>query len=161
MMGRVILFNYLIDKFDLDFSTGCWEWNRGLHSTGYGACYHKLSSANTSHRLSYEVFKGPISPGLMVLHSCDNRRCCNPDHLRTGTQKDNMQDRKERGSYNVGHTWNQGSKHSKAKLTEKDIPKIRQLLSEGRLTHKQIASMFGVTSMTIGDIKHKRSWKHI
>lgn len=34
--------------------------------------------------------------GLMILHTCDNPACVNPDHLYWGTQFDNMRDRSER-----------------------------------------------------------------
>src|SRR5229473_1814749 len=36
--------------------------------------------------------RGPISPGLYVLHRCDVRPCINPDHLFLGTQKDTIVD---------------------------------------------------------------------
>ena len=49
------------------------------------------------HRLALERELGrPIHPGLDVLHSCDRPACCNPEHLREGTDKDNRRDSWER-----------------------------------------------------------------
>jgi len=49
------------------------------------------------YRLSYALFKGPIKEGKFILHQCDNPACFNPDHLKTGTARDNMRDCVERG----------------------------------------------------------------
>lgn len=45
-----------------------------------------------AHRVSYEVFVGAIPKGSVVMHSCDNKRCCCPGHLTLGTQRENMLD---------------------------------------------------------------------
>jgi hypothetical protein len=76
--------------------SGCWEWTLRVSAKGYGVfdCNGKTWRA---HRLAYILAKGEIPDGMMILHGCDNRKCCNPDHLRTGTAKENMQDAKERG----------------------------------------------------------------
>jgi hypothetical protein len=43
------------------------------------------------HRIVYESREGPIPDGLVVLHLCGNRLCCNPDHLATGTAQESAQ----------------------------------------------------------------------
>ena len=64
---------------------------------GYGRVKHnkRLWSA---HRLVYTLCYGEIPDGLMVLHSCNNPSCVNPEHLRVGTHKENMADMVEAGS---------------------------------------------------------------
>ena len=78
--------------------SGCWEWNGTIAVNGYGVITsgkHGLRDAHM-HRLSFEIFNGPIPAGAIVRHTCDNPPCMNPDHLLTGTQDDNMQDMVER-----------------------------------------------------------------
>lgn len=62
---------------------GCWLWMRGIANTGYGAVYVDGKRWD-AHRLSWAAFRGPIPSGYWVLHKCDVRSCCNPDHLFLG-----------------------------------------------------------------------------
>ena len=50
-----------------------------------------------AHRYIWEKMYGPISKGLCVLHSCDNLKCINPEHLFLGTNYDNTQDMIKKG----------------------------------------------------------------
>ena len=100
----------------LQRSTGgdrCWEWQGYLDKKGYGRCA-PVNGEVLAHRVSYEEFIGLIPDGLHVLHSCDNPRCINPNHLRVGTNDDNVADRHERGRWaNMKGRKNPNWKHGK------------------------------------------------
>jgi len=100
---------------------GCWEWQ------GYGDRYGVLNvkgRATKAHRLSWELHYGPIPSKLCVLHSYDNGKCVNPEHLFLGTQKDNIHDAIRKGRA-VFPKVLRGEEKSNSKLTEMDILVIR------------------------------------
>lgn len=67
--------------------SNCWEWTGSRNNHGYGTLGDQYA-----HRVSYELHRGAIPDGLVVLHQCDNPPCVNPNHLGMGTQWDNVQD---------------------------------------------------------------------
>lgn len=81
------------DRIDTDDETGCWVWKAGVSSEGYGRARFNRKVTYV-HRLSYQLSKGEITRGLLIRHSCHNTRCCNPEHLSTGTDRDNYHDSK-------------------------------------------------------------------
>src|SRR5690348_11392288 len=70
----------------------CWLWLGARDRDGYGMIWLE-GRTQSVHRLSAILFLG-LDPksGLYVLHHCDQPSCFNPDHLRPGTQADNMAD---------------------------------------------------------------------
>lgn len=108
---RVEAFFKKVQKTD-----GCWNWlgGRAQNSNGYGSFWNgtKLVPA---HRYSYELVNGKIFDGLYCLHKCDNMVCVNPDHIFTGTQKQNMEDCKLKGrTKNIGrHSTKNGTRRLK------------------------------------------------
>lgn len=67
----------------------CWEWQGAILSNGYGGLTINLRSYK-AHRVSYDLFNGNLSNKLLIDHTCRNRLCVNPDHLRQVTDKVNV-----------------------------------------------------------------------
>jgi hypothetical protein len=89
---------YILGKIEKQ-ENGCWEWLGAINVLGYGkaSIYDKEILA---HRLSYEIFVGKIPTGLILRHTCDNRKCINPVHLIPGTYKENTRDMIDKGRAN-------------------------------------------------------------
>lgn len=147
---------------------GCWIWQRGLNSAGYGLGYAPLPTcprrrARTSHRLAYEAFTAPIPIDLCVLHRCDNPPCCNPEHMFIGTQADNIADMYAKGRESRGesHSLTQrGENCGTAKLTEADVLDVLRRLAAGD-RQVDIADDLGVVQTTISRIAMGDTWRHV
>ena len=79
----------------VDPETGCHLWTGHRDPGGYGRMFLGHTSRG-AHRVAWEVAHGPIPAGMLVLHNCDNPRCCNPAHLTLGTHAENMRQKAER-----------------------------------------------------------------
>ncbi len=95
----------IIDKFmsyvKPDSITGCWEWSGGKHRQGYGMFNGSgIKRTITAHRFS-AMIHGLDMSGPVMRHTCHNTGCCNPEHLITGTHKDNTQDMIKAGRDNL------------------------------------------------------------
>jgi hypothetical protein len=88
----------------------CWPWTAKSRTSGYGSIQKGGRSEGRilAHRAVYEAENGPIpengpgSHGWVVMHKCDNRLCCNPRHLRLGTQFENVRDMDKKGRRGYG-----------------------------------------------------------
>jgi len=70
----------------------CWNWTGAFSSSGYGVISRggRQGPLIRTHRLAYELLVGPIPDGLQIDHLCRNKRCCNPEHLESVTQAENL-----------------------------------------------------------------------
>jgi len=94
------LLERLLNKIVINQTTDCWEFQGGKNNIGYGMIRDN-KKMRTTHRVSYEEHIGPIPYGLVVMHSCDNPICCNPNHLSVGTMKDNINDMINKGRHKL------------------------------------------------------------
>jgi len=90
-----------IDRFwsNVKLSEDCWEWVGAKFNRGYGVFAYNGKSPGYAHRFSYELHHGPIPKGMVIMHKCDNRKCVHPDHLKAGTQKENIHDAMKKGRW--------------------------------------------------------------
>lgn len=142
------------DSYVAKADSGCWEWIGFIRWNGYGT-FGMGGRSIPAHRFAYERAKGAIPEGLFVCHSCDNRRCVNPDHLWVGTQADNLADMAAKGRAHKGPTLHSEA-HPKAKLTK---DKARAIRSDPRPAH-QIAPEYGISKSLVWGIKKGTNWKY-
>lgn len=142
-------------KVDRTAKHGCWEWT-GCVFKGYGhfKVGGKYGRAVPAHRFAYELAHGPIPRGKVVMHRCDNGKCVRLDHLRLGTQLQNVADRQAKGRTAIGE------QNGKARLTFDQVSRIKQELRLGRHP-KAIARPLGVYPSTIYAIRKGITWRHV
>lgn len=131
----------------------CWVWQgaKGKHG-GYGIVRFN-GKARPAHKVAW-FWTYQKMPNLHLLHSCDNPPCCNPAHLREGTDADNMLDKVLRNRQRKGESI------PSSILTEENVKEIRLLLSRG-IKGSELSRRFGVSPATISGIKHEKKWKHV
>ncbi len=140
------------DKVAIGAADECWEWQgyrdrAGYGHVGIGSRVDGTKRTVPAHRLAWELTHGPIPEGIKVRHLvCDNPPCCNPAHLALGTQAENVADMIAKG-------------RKRAKLTDDEVAKIRQLHATGDYRQAELAEQFGVTHVTIWRIVNGESWK--
>lgn len=112
-------------------ASGCMEWNGYYINSGYGGM-RVGKSHTTAHRVAYELHYGKIPVGMEVMHSCDNRRCVNWEHLSLGTHRENVDDMVIKG------------RQKKSQISEDDLSDIKMMRSHG-MTMSEIAKQYGVS----------------
>lgn len=137
-------------------SAGCWEWTGAVRPPmGYGT----ITINNTSHsvhRISYEIWRGPIPRGMCACHSCDNPPCFNPAHLWLGTKGDNNRDSAAKGrAYGFRAS---GENNPGAVLSNAQAANIRRLKARG-MKQRDIAREFEVSEMTVSEIVNNKTYK--
>lgn len=151
-------------------SRECVLWPRKLDKRGRGRIWH-AGKLMLAHRWVWERVRGPIPPGKILCHKCDNPTCVLPAHLYIGTHADNMRDmsRRKRTHYHQNpkkvtemgrragklNTWARGEGNPKAKLTAQQAAEVK---IDIRKT-KEVAAVYGVHRTTIQRIRRGGAWK--
>lgn len=99
-MKKIILdINYFKDRVNVD-EKWCWNWKWSINNYWYWNCSLNLwdwKKTYLVHRLIYELWNWKINnKNLFICHQCDNRQCCNPEHLFLWTAKDNSDDKRNK-----------------------------------------------------------------
>lgn len=144
-------------RVDQSHPDRCWHWQGTLNSNGYGII--KVNGRGIlAHRFAQTLATAKDEPDLMVLHSCDNPPCCNPQHLRWGTSLENLRDAQKRGRVHKWSGQRSGQGNPSAKLTLADVSKIRASFALGIESYGDLAKKFGVCQSSIRNIINGRTW---
>lgn len=132
------LLKRLMDRCIPEPNSGCWLWEGGTVVRGYGVAFLPGGKATGAHRAMLIAHGAKLTPSDVVLHSCDMPGCVNPDHLRVGTQADNMADMSRKGrhrpAYKIPAEW-------RRRIKDDDTPAWA------------VAMWFGVSVKTIRNIR--------
>ena len=140
----------------------CWLWigSKGLPNPCgmvYGNFGVTLTDGRSysyrAHRFAWMLSNGQLPKGLVVMHRCDTPLCCNPSHLKAGTQADNLHDRDAKGRQL------NGERHNMVVLSEAQVRKI--YLTPRSISHVELAKQYPVTHHAIWAIRRGRTWRHI
>lgn len=154
---RIFLFWRKVDKSG--GPDACWPSQLIPDKKGY--CHCRVDGwYTTAHRIAWALENGPIEEDdINILHSCDNRSCCNPKHLFPGTQADNLADMDAKGRR--GDSRNFGENHGRCKLTDLQVIEVKRLYAEERWSQQRIADHFGMGQTQIGRIINGESRLHL
>lgn len=139
----------------------CWEWQGACNNTGYGTVSWSGVRC-VAHRLA--AWLSGLVPTLLkpdntydlthVLHTCDNRKCCNPNHFFLGSYSDNQLDAYRKGR----RAQPRGEHHANAKLTMEQAKIIREQYKKGA-QQIPLSMEYGVSQRTISLIVRNETYK--
>lgn len=129
---------------------GCLPYPYEVSRYGYGTLRHEGVRRPASRVMCIVAHGQPPRDGMDAAHSCGNRICCNPRHLRWASRGENNLDAVKAG------TWMKGERARTAKLTKAEVRKARKM--KGRATAKDVGVRFGVTEAAIHHIWSGRHW---
>lgn len=130
----------------------CWPWTGPTDNFGYGML-HVRGRSMRAHRYSYQLTTGPLTPGVIIRHRCDNPPCANPSHLEPGTRADNNRDRDSRGR----QVALRGEAHGNSKLTTVQVASIRAEAAAGE-RKVTLAERYGISEGHVYQIIKGRCW---
>ena len=138
----------------------CWLWTGRVtnsykkHGGGYGL-FEIGGTTVTAHRYSYQLAHPEENiDELLILHSCDRRRCVNPTHLHAGTAAENTAEMLSRGRQRqAGKT-----RHGNAKLSWPIVEEIRKTYAGKHGELRDLAAQLHVTKHAILAILRRRTW---
>lgn len=149
------LIDRLIPNLYLGERDECWPWQGARSKHGYPVVWGDGKN-HLAHRRIYEMFYGlpfySLTPSQVVMHKCDRPSCCNPLHLKLGTQLENTADRDKKGRQKAP----KGERHGMSKLTADQVLEIRSAPSAAGLAKK-----YGVSRSLIFQVRANKIWTHV
>jgi hypothetical protein len=121
----------LVDKTD-----SCWNWLGRLDKDGYGWWWFDDKNVR-AHKHSMKLHGKEIKLPLISRHLCNNPKCVNPDHIVAGTQKENIKDQLDAGTF------------AKLKYDKELIDEIKLAYSKRGVSTRALSALYGVSKSQI------------
>jgi hypothetical protein len=148
---KMTQWEWLQQRMTESFSDECVEWPFRQLAQGYG--YVRVAKKKIyAHRYACAQHGQPTGTRWQAAHSCGNRLCINPNHLRWATPQENVDDTKR-----MGRT-RKGEDHPFAELSKCDVLEIRELYASGALFQREIAQRFGISDEHVSAITRGSLW---
>lgn len=124
-------------------NTGCWLWQGFIDRDGYGVTGRRDGHSGTkaTHIIFYEEKYGAVPEGLELDHRCNQRNCCNPDHVIPTTHIENIR------------------RSANTKLTKEQAIEI--MLSYGKCSARELASKYNVQPNCIKLVWKRKMWADV
>lgn len=117
----------------------CWPWTEYVNEDGYGSFYFEGRMVG-AHELAITFTTGEKRlPELDTCHSCGNRICCNPKHLRFDTRLSNVADTVRMGL------------HTNKRITDEQVRTIRLRHAAGA-SQRELAQQFEVSASLVNNL---------
>ena len=161
MATRIIdLDSYIRGKSSLPNEAGCIIWVGKLNHLGRAVFPESIREREGISVMVARYILGCRSSkekvGMVAMHTCDNPSCINPDHLKWGTQKDNLEDMTKKGRRGRGSKMGSpGESNPRSKISLETVKYIRESKKRGR----ELAKELGLSDTMISRIKNYHSWK--
>lgn len=123
----------------------CWNHAGAPNSSGYSQCFSQARGVQNAHKVSYEIHHGTVPQGMLVRHTCNNKRCVNPKHLVLGTHASNMQDITD------------AQTHPQRKLSQDEARTIRA----SDAPQRGLAKIYGVNQAAISNIRLGKTYREV
>ena len=140
----------------LNFTALAWQgedclfFPYSIGSHGYGQFNDGTRRPALAHRYVCISTHGvPRYARMHAAHSCGNKTCVNPRHIRWATRSENERDKRGHGRDNAGE------RHGLSRLSLDEVEAIRSAPG----LQKEVACKFGISHQHVSDIKGGRRWK--
>lgn len=131
---------------------GCLVFHGWRNERGYGKIRIQRKYYFV-HRVMYMIYNQcELEPHNIVMHLCDNRACCNIEHLQLGTALDNTLDMVYKGRHRKDSSYN--------RLSKEEVVQIKIRLDHNHSVYS-IAQSYGIPESTIRDIKTGKTWRKV
>jgi hypothetical protein len=128
----------------------CLPWPLFVNPKGYGILGHN-GKMWRAHRLMCVLAHGkPPTKAHVAAHECNNRACCNPNHLKWKTSTENHLDQRPAGTQATSrYGW-------RGVLSNAEVAAIRA--AEGTTTQAKLAHRYEVSADTIRRIHRGQTY---